>query len=464
MRRLIWLSAVWLCILLILPASAQSAPEDQVKELNFVFLHGAGGTACSLQRLADRIVAQLPPFIADYEKANPGIKVRFNTLNRCYPNDVDIETWAKNIADSINKYTSKKNLILIGHSMGGKTALFATAHNVGNITDNVPLVVTINSPIKSFNRYYFTGGVDYWRALWLLPEDQGVINSIAYYDSSEDGKWVGATRRWLAFVSGESAPVSSKFDVSGLDPLPRDIDDTIVPVSAQYSEGADVVWYGEYAHSQFNESDELAGYIADKILRYIFGGGVDCSVFGLAGTFEHTANWLPMTNSWEDVVGELPGNSGSVVHRNESYFKWQEWEDVVGFNDGRRSSYQARQESLPVLTGISELRWLSPDNPQDSRLYLRTRAAPGTTVQVEWSIAQQTLLPPNLVRDRYEVEITTGTPFTRIEEVSWLADDPRDLRLTTSSKAEGPFRWFKAQWRTYFKEKRDRKVIEQIQP
>jgi len=105
MKRLAWLTLIGLCLQFILFSSAYSAPEVplQVKELNFVFLHGAGGHACSLQPLADSLTAQLPAYILDYEKANPGTKVRVNTLIRCYPNDVDIRTWANNIADSIDK-------------------------------------------------------------------------------------------------------------------------------------------------------------------------------------------------------------------------------------------------------------------------------------------------------------------------------------------------------------------------
>jgi hypothetical protein len=32
--------------------------------------------------------------------------------------------------------------------MGGKTALYAVAHNIGNIAERVDAVITINSPVK----------------------------------------------------------------------------------------------------------------------------------------------------------------------------------------------------------------------------------------------------------------------------------------------------------------------------
>ena len=102
--KLALLITIGLCLQVGFCSSAQAAPEDggQVKELNFVFLHGAGGTICSLQLLADTITKQLPANILAYEQANPGTKIQVDTLLRCYPNDVDIKAWANNIADSIN--------------------------------------------------------------------------------------------------------------------------------------------------------------------------------------------------------------------------------------------------------------------------------------------------------------------------------------------------------------------------
>jgi hypothetical protein len=107
-----------------------------------------------------------------------------------------------------------------------------------------------------------------------------------------------------------------------------------------------------------------------------------------------------------------------------------------------------------------EARWLTADNKDDAQLYLRTRAAPLTTVRVDWNInGYQEVL--GKLRDHYEVEITTGTPFTDIEDVKWVSDDLMDFRLQIKSKAEGP-RWFEASWRTYFQEYRPRKVIDEM--
>ena len=470
MKRLILLIAIGMCVQAGFCSPAQAAPEDpvRVKELNFVFLHGAGGNVCALQLLADSIMEQIPAYILGYERANPGTKILVDTLKRCYPNNVDIDTWANNIADSIDKhFHDKKNLVLIGHSAGGKAALYAVAQNIGGLADKVALVVTINSPIKSLHKYYVTGGgsvLDYCRARWLLS-DQGICNSVVYYDSSQDGSWVGGNKHWLAFISGESAPFSEQFDVGRVDALPRDMDDGIIPVSAQHSEGADVIYYGEYGHSDFTVLGEVAALIADQTLRYLFGIYIECSVFARGGAFEHNADWLLGTDYWEDVVGEVLASSGVLRHMNESYTKWQEWTDVVGEYplEGERSSYRViRLNSFPLLTSIKELRWLNTGNHEDCRLYLRTRAAPRNCVQVDWSIYQRGLLPVGSKRDRYEVEIATGMPLSNIRRVSWATDDPRDLRVQIWSEAESPFRWFKAEWRVYFKESCQRKIVDEI--
>ena len=164
--------AIVLCLQLGFAGPVESATEGsvEVKELNFVFLHGGGGYPCTLQLLADTVVEQLPEYILGYEQATPGIKVRFNTLNRCYTNDVDVDTWAQNIAATIEKHLpGKGSIILVGHSMGGKAAIHAVAKNAGNLADRVALVVTIDSPIKKLEKYEVTGGgsfVNYCQVRW----------------------------------------------------------------------------------------------------------------------------------------------------------------------------------------------------------------------------------------------------------------------------------------------------------
>jgi pimeloyl-ACP methyl ester carboxylesterase len=465
-KRVILVIAIGLCLQLGWPGLAQAAPA-KVKELNFVFLHGAGGNVCSMQLLSDLIREQIPAYIADYEEANPETEVRVNFLLRCYPNDVALGAWALNIAQSIKDYLpDKQNLILIGHSMGGKAALYAVANDIGGLADKTALVVTINSPIRSLQQYYFTGGAslaDYYRALGLIS-DQGLSNSIIYYDSADDGRRVAAANHWLAFVAAEAAPLSPQFNVGGVDAMPRDMDDNIIPISAQHTDSADVVYYGEYSHNHFAESERVAESIAERVLDYIFGGEIDCSVLVRGGNLEHTAGWLPGTDYWEDVVGEVLVSSGSLEYSNDSFFRWQEWEDVVGECPlgSKRSSYRVvLKNNFPLFSSVEEVGWAVPGDIGDCRLYLRTRVAPRDRLEVEWEIYRRGLLA-DTERGHYEVEIVTGTPLTTVRHVSWLSSDPADLRLRISSEAERPFRWFKAEWRVYAKEARYRQIIDQM--
>jgi hypothetical protein len=133
------------------------------------------------------------------------------------------------------------------------------------------------------------------------------------------------------------------------------------------------------------------------------------------------------------------------------------------YEDQLRSRFDvALEKSAWFFTKIVEARWLSPDDPSDCRLYLHTRAAPRSYVQVDWNIYVQGMLAEGKQRDRYEIEITAGTPMAAISEAAWLNDNPRDLRIGVSSHAERPFRWYDATWRVYYQEARQRNVIDEI--
>ncbi|MFC2005436.1 alpha/beta fold hydrolase [Chloroflexota bacterium] len=148
------------------PMRLASENSDRAIELNFVFLHGMGSTPCSLQLLTDRVMELVPLYAARYKIANPNATIEVNTLSRCYPGYVDIHTWANNIVDASNThFRDKDNIILVGHSMGGKTALYAVANNIGNISERVAAVVTINSPVRSLSQYYVPGGRSHVRIL-----------------------------------------------------------------------------------------------------------------------------------------------------------------------------------------------------------------------------------------------------------------------------------------------------------
>lgn len=470
-KRLPLSLALALCILsssVCHPAQASPESPDKVKELNFVFVHGMGSNPCAFQRLCDQIVDLLPEYIAPYQETYPDTEFQVNTLTRCYPGYVDIPTWAKNITDSINtRFSGREDIILVGHSMGGKAALYAVAHNTNGISDKVAAVVTINSPIRNLNQYYVPGGgpmLDYCRTT-LLGSDEGVCNSLAFYDSSQDGIIVTNTKHWLAFISSETAPLSQKFDHAGVDVWPRNMDDGVVPLPAQFSTGADVIYYGEYGHSDVALLDEPSRLVADQILRYVFGYPVECSVIARSGALEHEADWMLGTDRWSDIVGGITASTGSIQHRNDSYFKWQEWEDVVGSCTGqeKRGYSHMRLSSLPVLTSVKQVQWLMPDDLSDCRLYVKSRAAPRTSVQIEWTIYESGLFPSYAERAFYDVELSEGTPLASIRHVSWLRDDdPYDPVIWIWSEAQSPFRWFKAKWRVYQKELRQVNIIDEI--
>jgi pimeloyl-ACP methyl ester carboxylesterase len=448
---------------------AAAASQAQVKELNFVFLHGMGATSASVQSLADTIEEEARAYVSAYQQANPGTAVRINTLQRSYPKDVDVAAWAGNIADAVKKhFAGKRDLILVGHSMGGKAALYAAARNIGNIGDLTALVVTINSPVKSLNDYYVVGGgsvTDYIRVSRVIT-DNGVAGSLGSYDSSADGKLVGTGKHWLALVSAESAPLSPQFEFSGVDPYPRDMDDVLVPISAQYADGADAVYYGEWGHSAFSDNPSLTTNIAGRILSYVFGGEIPTGVLGPSASVEHRAGWLPFPYHWEDRGGESAGPSGIISHSNRSFFKWQQWEDIVGSctPGNRPAAYWFHRDSLPVLSSASQVRWLNPDDPADCRLLIITRAAPRSQVRVRWNIRQHQPLPPGVDRDHYEIKVSNGTSVAGISGAAWLTGDPDDTRLQVSSSAQGPFRWFRADVSLYRRHMVSRNLIDQILP
>lgn len=467
---IVWLS---LYLLLTLAVSVVGAEAPVlVKTVNFVFSHGAGGNSCTQQLLADTLSQCIGSYIQEYERANPGVKVKFNILNRCYPNDVDLDTWAVNLAKSVEQHLPREgSIVLIGHSMGGKAALYGVAKNVGSLADRTVLVVTINTPVTALNKYFMSGGAtfeDFCRAAMVVRADRGVCKSVATYDSSADGDWVGRHRHWLAFISGENAPLSSQFNYGGMDMYPRDMDDGALPVSAMYGDGADVVYYGEYGHSDFGTSKGVAEFMAYRLLDYIFGGEIECSVLARQGSFGHRAPSGIGKEHWSDVLGDVLGGKGTVWHWNPSYVRWQEWEDTImpalaSYEEPVRSRYVVNMvESSAWFTSLKEARWLEPSNAADCRLYLKTSAAPRNSIKVDWEIYLQGRLNAIWERDRWEIEVTAGTPLSEVYRAAWLSDDPQDVRVLAFSRAEKPFRWFQANWRVYYKEGRQRKVIEEV--
>jgi len=235
----------------------------------------------------------------------------------------------------------------------------------------------------------------------------------------------------------------------------------LVPISAQYAPGGDVVYYGDHGHSAFVSNAEVAGVLADDILRYIFGDSIRISIPGYDQGVEHHAGWFPFTYRWDDLIGETGRTSGNISHTNPSFFKWQEWEDIIDYApNNSRSSFTTSRISIPFLTAVKEVRWWNSDDPNDSRLYIKTRAAPRTTVRVEWNVLQYVSLPPDVSRDHYEIEVTGGVALAEIRRAFWLSDNVSDPRVQIGSQAEGPFHWFTCNVKVFFQREQQRKLID----
>ncbi len=466
-RRLLIPLILAACAAGLAPRTASAQGTALVKQLNFVFIHGAGSTAATMQGLSDDVEAMSQDYIASYQQTNPGVRVQVNTLLRSYPNDVDVTTWAENLAaDTAAHFAGKTDLILVGHSTGGKAALYAVAHNTGGLGDNTSAVITINSPVKPLNSFYVFGGggASNYCKLGLLLNQHGLCDSVGGYDSSADGLWVGLNRHWLALISGEPAPLSPLFDKSGLDGWPRNIDDGLVPTQAEWADGADVIYYGVHEHSEFQRDPALGRQIAGYVLDYVFGRPLDCAVSGPSGDFGHRAGFLPFAYHWQDELGDTPDPSGSVSHHNGSLVRWQSWRDTVGVcSPGAvRSRFQVKKTGgLPLWTSVGTAGWVTAD-ATDCRLEVTARAGPLSTVRLEWTVFEYTPVPPPSERAYYDITILGGTSLSGVTDAGWTTGDPSDPRIAASSRADGPFRWYQARWHAFYTETRTRDIIDQI--
>jgi hypothetical protein len=242
------------------------------------------------------------------------------------------------------------------------------------------------------------------------------------------------------------------------------MDDGLVPISAQYSAGADAVYYGDHGHSDFSDYPDVTVIIADQVLRYIFGGTIATSTPDSGGTFEHHAGFLPFTYRWNDRLGETIGASGIISHTNGSLFSWETWAEIVGACSpgSLPASFHVNLTSIPLLTRLGQAGWASPADPTNCGLNIVTRAAPKSQVTVKWKILEHKPLPQGVSRDHYEITVTAGTPVVGITSASWLTDNLTDVRLNARSQAEGPFRWFKAEFRVFYQQPVQRKLIDDI--
>lgn len=271
------------------------------------FFHGLGGNLTSNIPLINEINQQFN---------NSGIVLKF--LNPQLPNDVNLNSWSQNIAISLKDWIEQNlqynpRIVIVGHSMGGKAALYAAAHDDQGIFNYVESIITINSPIKNLGRYklftYMWNGlvVSLIAKKYLHSFKTASIIDIRDKDSSIDAKkWVIDEKKdWMAFISGENYPSDPSYDLKTMlgevDPFPREMDDGIVPIDAQYTENAIIEYYGSYDHQSMINNQIVVKNLASIIVKYCFGEFINVSKFYEKGENTHITI-LP--KEWTDIVGD----------------------------------------------------------------------------------------------------------------------------------------------------------------
>jgi pimeloyl-ACP methyl ester carboxylesterase len=318
------------------PNTAESI--DQGSTINILFLHGMPATLNVLKPLREKLEELL-----SYENVS---------LNWWYPLLPDFESldnWADNVVDEIDEWSPNGSIVIIGLSMGGKVALHTVSQARFGIQDKVELVITINSPIKKFQQYYNCFfGYKYpkpllpFMATWVMGyEKPDGLSDVIFYDSTSEAEWVASEKSLLTFVSGEKIPNSPDFNEVFGDMFPRDCDDGIIPMSAQYISSSTMVYYGQHQHEAVFRDLSLGGArddIAENITQYLLGQSIQCSVVVDSGYIHHQSDMFSMNGSWSDSVGEHEVNS------SRDHFL-----------------IQIQQGSSSLLTGISKASWLSDD-------------------------------------------------------------------------------------------------------
>ena len=246
-HKYIWVLSI--ILILLLPSAFgfvnENRFEDSNKTVHILFLHGMPETPNVLMPLKGKI----EELFAEKE----------TLLDYWYPHLPDsesVDTWAGNVADEITEWNPADDIVIVGLSMGGKVAVHLTANERYGVQDRIDSVITINSPLKSFNQFYnaFFG---YSYPTFLLPfmgtavmnysTPNGFIDVITF-DSSSEANWIASEKSLLTFVSGEQSPADTQFDGGFGDMFPRVIDDGTVPMPAQYTSKTTTVYYGIKEH------------------------------------------------------------------------------------------------------------------------------------------------------------------------------------------------------------------------
>ena len=245
-------------------------------QYNLVFLHGWMGEPVDFSHLAASVRSEL-------EKRLP---VGRDLIPDC-SNTEDVDTWAQSITAAIPD--SWSNLILIGHSMGGKAALRALAHNE-SLAERTAMLISINTPYRDLQRYN-RSILTLCGARTLMTNDRGACSSLAYVDSCNFDAGAVINHRGIPVVAlvscelrassrecdlidflQEHIPGYIAEDIANLpsDMFPNHRDDGVVPLDAQACPGMTVIPYGQslnYCHSDC--TGRALDVVVAKIVRAI---------------------------------------------------------------------------------------------------------------------------------------------------------------------------------------------------
>jgi pimeloyl-ACP methyl ester carboxylesterase len=336
--------------------------------MNILFLHGTPGEPFHMEPLKDKIEELL------HEQG-----LELNHWNPDLPNSDSLEDWSSNVANAINEWGTHERIVIVGHSFGGKVAIYAVYNDIGGMRDKVDTVITVNSPIRKYEGVYYNAYARSYRypdfLISLFAKEIGCektdsLKDVFISDCTDEANWVANNKRWLSIVSGERYPNDKKCNWGNVDLFPRDMDDGLVPLSAQYTDQADTVYYGVYRHDALFENLSEGGgrdIITEIIVKYLLGEELEYSVLTCSGEYHHRADIWPGKDVWDDEVGQM--------------------------GTKERSHYEV--EILPCttpLTGIESMEWKTPD-PNDLRINIKSYAySPWMFIKIRWRIYHKTML------------------------------------------------------------------------
>lgn len=256
------------------PDAAPTGPRQI--ELNLLFVHGvsSGDSRAwadgALGAVEAHVTAALAPRIADFEAANPGTLVELKSRRVNLYTDlagtvlspsIDAPTdgtgapvaarWRDQLVAKLGQAypAGERNIILIGHSTGGRVSVEVAA-NVGGdnlpgsadrgVDDRIAGVITLNGMIQNLenDQFDFVGPTGFITGCQLGQEAgwcdyAGLISAAPAMDS------LAAAGRALVLISAGSCSPS----------LWAGDNDKALPLAAEHSPATPGTFYGEFCHS-----------------------------------------------------------------------------------------------------------------------------------------------------------------------------------------------------------------------